>query len=59
MRQVVARAARHADRLISGSAAARDEVVAELELDPQRFSVVHHGADTSRAGVRRARGSSA
>lgn len=44
MRQVVARAARHADRLISGSAAARDEVVAELELDPQRFSVVHHGA---------------
>ena len=44
MRQVVARAARHADLLISGSAAARDEVVAELALDAARFSVVHHGA---------------
>jgi glycosyltransferase involved in cell wall biosynthesis len=44
MRQVVSRAARHADLLISGSAAARDEVVAELGLDSQRFSVVHHGA---------------
>lgn len=43
MRQVVARAARHADRLISGSSAARDEIVAELGLDPVRFSVVHHG----------------
>ena len=59
MRQVVSRAARHADRLISGSAAARDEVVAELELDPQRFSVVHHGATPAAPGVRHARGSSA
>ena len=59
MRQVVARAARHADRLIAGTAAARDEVVAELALDPQRFSVVHHGATPAATGVRHARGSSA
>jgi glycosyltransferase involved in cell wall biosynthesis len=44
MRQVVALAARHADRLIAGTAAARDEVVGQLALEPQRFSVVHHGA---------------
>jgi glycosyltransferase involved in cell wall biosynthesis len=43
MRQIVARAARHADGLVTGSAAARDEIVAELGLDPARFSVVHHG----------------
>jgi glycosyltransferase involved in cell wall biosynthesis len=44
MRQVVSRAARHADALISGTSAARDEIVAELGLDPSSFSVVHHGA---------------
>jgi glycosyltransferase involved in cell wall biosynthesis len=44
MRQVVARAARHADRLIAVTAAARDEIVAQLGLPPERFSVVHHGA---------------
>jgi glycosyltransferase involved in cell wall biosynthesis len=44
MRQIVGRAARHADRLIAVTAAARDEIVAELDLDPARFSVVHHGA---------------
>jgi glycosyltransferase involved in cell wall biosynthesis len=44
MRQIVSRAARHADRLIAVTAAARDEIVAELDLDPARFSVVHHGA---------------
>jgi glycosyltransferase involved in cell wall biosynthesis len=43
MRQIVARAARHAHRLIAVSAAARDEIVAVLGLDPGRFSVVHHG----------------
>jgi glycosyltransferase involved in cell wall biosynthesis len=44
MRQVVSRAARHADALIAVTAAARDEIVQELELDPARFTVVHHGA---------------
>jgi glycosyltransferase involved in cell wall biosynthesis len=44
MRQVVSRAARHADALIAVTAAARDEIVAELGLPPERFSVVHHGA---------------
>jgi glycosyltransferase involved in cell wall biosynthesis len=43
MRQIVARAARHPDGLVTGSAAARDEIVGELGLDPARFSVVHHG----------------
>ena len=44
MRQVVARAARHADGLIAVTAAARDEIVAELGLPAERFTVVHHGA---------------
>jgi glycosyltransferase involved in cell wall biosynthesis len=45
MRQIVSRAARHADGLITGSAAARDEIVAELGLPPARFTVVHHGVN--------------
>jgi glycosyltransferase involved in cell wall biosynthesis len=44
MRQVVARAARHADALIAVTSAARDEIAAELDLDASRFNVVHHGA---------------
>ncbi len=44
MRQVVARAARHADALIAVTQAARDEIVDELDLDTTQFSVVHHGA---------------
>jgi glycosyltransferase involved in cell wall biosynthesis len=44
MRQVVERAARHADALITAAGAARDEIVGELGLDPSRFTVVHHGA---------------
>jgi glycosyltransferase involved in cell wall biosynthesis len=40
MQQVVARAASHADGLIAVTAAARDEIVEELALDPARFSVV-------------------
>jgi glycosyltransferase involved in cell wall biosynthesis len=44
MQQVVSRAARHADALIAVTAAARDEIVDELGLPPERFSVVHHGA---------------
>jgi glycosyltransferase involved in cell wall biosynthesis len=45
MRQVISRAARHADGLITGSAVARDEICAELGLDPRRFTVVHHSAE--------------
>jgi glycosyltransferase involved in cell wall biosynthesis len=44
MRQVVSRAARHADALIAVTQAARDEIIDELDLDASRFSVVHHGA---------------
>jgi len=43
MSQVVARAARDADALIAVSAAARDQICAVLELDPDRFTVVPHG----------------
>lgn len=43
MTQVVRRAARDADALIAGSAAARDDICATLELDPARFTVVPHG----------------
>jgi glycosyltransferase involved in cell wall biosynthesis len=42
--QIVARAARRADSLIAGSAAARDEICSVLDLDPARFTVVPHGA---------------
>ncbi len=43
MREVITRAARHADALITGSAAARDEICAVLHMDPGDFVVVHHG----------------
>jgi glycosyltransferase involved in cell wall biosynthesis len=42
--QIVARAARQADSLIAVSSAARDEICRVLELDPDRFTVVPHGA---------------
>jgi glycosyltransferase involved in cell wall biosynthesis len=45
MRQVVGRAAHHADALISATRVARDEVCDELGLDPAAFTIVHHGAD--------------
>src|SRR4051794_2144932 len=45
MRQVISRAARHADGLITGSAVAREQICAELGLDPSAFTVVHHGAE--------------
>jgi glycosyltransferase involved in cell wall biosynthesis len=45
MRQVVSRAARHADGLISATVVARDEVCDELELDPADFTIVPHGAE--------------
>ncbi len=43
MRTFVIGAARHADVLLSGTAAARDEICSSLALDPARFLVVHHG----------------
>ncbi len=43
MTEVVGRASRHADALITGSAAARDDICATLGLDPRSFAVVPHG----------------
>jgi glycosyltransferase involved in cell wall biosynthesis len=40
---LVKAAARRADALIVGTAAARDEICSVLHLDPARFTVVHHG----------------
>jgi alpha-1,3-rhamnosyl/mannosyltransferase len=37
--------ARRAARVVTGSQSARDEVVARLDVDPRRVSVVHPGAD--------------
>jgi glycosyltransferase involved in cell wall biosynthesis len=45
MRQVVARAARHADGLITATRVARDEICEELSLDPLAFTIVPHGVD--------------
>jgi glycosyltransferase involved in cell wall biosynthesis len=45
MRQVVSRAARHADGLITAAAAARDEICDELGLEPAAFAIVPHGTD--------------
>src|SRR5687768_8058431 len=44
MREIMTRAARRADSLLTGSAAARDEVCAVLGLDPATVAVVSHGA---------------
>lgn len=43
MRTIVVRAARGADRLITSSAAAREEICRVLGLDPARFQIVAHG----------------
>jgi glycosyltransferase involved in cell wall biosynthesis len=40
---LVKAAARHADALITGTAAAREEICAQLGLEPACFTVVHHG----------------
>lgn len=40
---LVKAAARRADALIAGTAAARDEICSVLNLDRARFTVVHHG----------------
>jgi glycosyltransferase involved in cell wall biosynthesis len=44
MRAIVARAARHADALITAATAARDDIVATLGIPADRISVVPHGA---------------
>jgi glycosyltransferase involved in cell wall biosynthesis len=46
---LVRTAARRADGLIAGTAAARDEICSVLGIDPARFSVVHHGYEPTRA----------
>jgi glycosyltransferase involved in cell wall biosynthesis len=43
MGQVIRRAARHADALITGSVAARDEICSVLGIDPDEIVVVPHG----------------
>jgi glycosyltransferase involved in cell wall biosynthesis len=48
MGMLVKAAARRADRLITGTAAARDEICSVLGVDPARFSVVHHGHEPAR-----------
>ena len=47
--QVIRRVARDADALITGSAAARDDICATLGIDPARFTVVPHGLTAARA----------
>lgn len=44
MRKIVRGTAHHADGLLSGTAAARDDVCATLALDVAEMAVVHHGA---------------
>ncbi len=44
MQEIISRAARGAGALLTASGAARDEICATLGLDPDRFSVVPHGA---------------
>jgi glycosyltransferase involved in cell wall biosynthesis len=46
---LVRAAARRADRLITGTAAARDEICSVLGVDPARFDVIHHGHEPPRA----------
>jgi glycosyltransferase involved in cell wall biosynthesis len=48
MRTIVAQAARRADALLTGSAAARDDVCDVLGLAPERFDVVPHGLGRAR-----------
>ncbi len=45
MSQVVPRAARRADRLITGSAAAQEDISRTLVIPQERFTVIHHGVD--------------
>jgi glycosyltransferase involved in cell wall biosynthesis len=49
MTLLVKSAARRADRLIAGTAAARDEICSVLGIDASRFTVVHHGHDATQS----------
>ena len=49
-RAIVGLATRHADALLTGSAAARDEICAKLGFEPTRFLVVPHGAGRPPSG---------
>jgi glycosyltransferase involved in cell wall biosynthesis len=49
MGSLVKAAARRADRLIVGTAAARDEICSVLGTEASRFTVVHHGHDATRS----------
>jgi glycosyltransferase involved in cell wall biosynthesis len=46
---LVRSAARRADGLITGTAAAREEICSVLGVDPARFDVIHHGHELARA----------
>jgi glycosyltransferase involved in cell wall biosynthesis len=45
MRQVIPRAARHADALIAVTGVAMQDISETLDLSPDRFTVVHHGIE--------------
>jgi glycosyltransferase involved in cell wall biosynthesis len=49
MGSLVRAAARRADRLITGTAAAREEICSVLRVDRDRFDVVHHGHEPATA----------
>jgi glycosyltransferase involved in cell wall biosynthesis len=51
MRAIVGAAARRADALVTGAAAARDEIIATLGIPPDRIAVVPHGAGRPPAGT--------
>ena len=48
---LVRSAARRADRLITGTCAAREEICALLGIERTRFDVIHHGHDSSSAAT--------
>jgi glycosyltransferase involved in cell wall biosynthesis len=48
MRTIVSQASRRADALLTGSAAARDEICDVLGFPPERFAVVPHGLGRAR-----------
>lgn len=52
MSTLVRVAARRADGLITGTAAAREEICAKLGVDPDRFTVVHHGHELAHSAER-------
>ena len=47
MRQVIPRAAGHADALIAVTGTARDDICTTLGLSPEAFTVIPHGAERS------------